>query len=361
LTAAADRRKAIEILDAAMAAGARARVVAALLGVGLTTLQRWRRQFAGDGDGRDGRKGSPRLVSHRLTDAERQRILLTCNQPEFAALPPGQIVPVLADRGLYIGSERSFYRVLHAHGQAHRRGRARPPQEPRRVPRLEARGPNQLWSWDITYLPTSVRGVWLYLYLVIDVWSRKVVAWDVAEREEAQIAADLVGRACLRERIGKGRRQPLILHADNGNAMRAATLETRLEELGVLRSFSRPRVSNDNPYSESLFRTVKYRPDYPRRPFRSKDEACLWVAGFVDWYNHQHRHSGIRFVTPAQRHSGEAVEICRHRARVYDLARQRHPRRWSRSTRCWRQPSVVWINPPPADNTVDPATLVRAA
>ena len=113
-----------------------------------------------------------------------------------------------------------------------------------------------MWSWDITYLPTTVRGIWLYLYLVIDVWSRKVVAWDVAEREDPGIAADLVSRGCLRERISKGRRQPLVLHADNGNAMRAATLESRLEELGVLRSFSRPRVSNDNPYSESLFRTV---------------------------------------------------------------------------------------------------------
>jgi len=361
LTAAEDRRKALEILDAAMAAGARAQEVAALLGVGLTTLQRWRRQFAGDGDGLDRRKGCQRLVSHRLTDEERQRILLTCNEPEFAALPPGQIVPILADRGLYIGSERSFYRVLHAHGQAHRRGRARPPQEPRPVPRLEARGPNEVWSWDITYLPTTVRGVWLYLYLVIDVWSRKVVAWDVAEREDAQIAADLVSRACLRERISKGRRQPLILHADNGNAMRAATLESRLEELGVLRSFSRPRVSNDNPYSESLFRTAKYRPDYPRRPFASKEEACRWVASFVDWYNDRHRHSGIKFVTPQQRHSGQAVAICRHRAAVYEQARQRNPRRWSRSTRCWRQPEVVWINPPPSENDITPAKLVMAA
>ena len=361
MTAPEDRRKALEILDEAVAAGARACMVADLLGVGLTTLQRWRRQFAGDGDGLDGRKGSDRLVSHRLTDEERQRILLTCNQPEFAALPPGQIVPILADRGIYIGSERSFYRVLHAHGQAHRRGRARPPQEPRPVPRLEARGPNQVWSWDITYLPTRVRGVWLYLYLVVDVWSRKVVAWDVAEREEAQIAADLVSRACLRERISKGRPHPLVLHADNGNAMRAATLESRLEELGVLRSFSRPRVSNDNPYSESLFRTVKYRPDYPRRPFQSLEEACGWVAAFVSWYNDQHRHSGIRFVTPSQRHSGEAVAISRHRAHVYEQARLRNPRRWSRSTRCWRQPEVVWINPPPTKNGVTAATLLMAA
>ena len=344
-----------------MAAGARARKVAALLGVGLTTLQRWRRQFAGNGDGLDGRKGSHRLVSHRLSDEERQRILLTCSEPEFAALPPGQIVPVLADRGLYIGSERSFYRVLHAHGQAHRRGRARPPQDPRPVPRLRASGPNQVWSWDITYLPTSVRGVWFYLYLVIDVWSRKVVAWDVAERENPAIAADLVSRACLRERISKGRRQPLTLHADNGNAMRAATLERRLEELGVLRSFSRPRVSNDNPYSESLFRTAKYRPDYPRRPFASKDNACQWVSSFVDWYNHRHRHSGIKFVTPHQRHNGDAVEICRQRAVIYEQARQRNPRRWSRSTRCWHQPKVVWINPPPPELQPKPTTFAMAA
>jgi hypothetical protein len=184
---------------------------------------------------------------------------------------------------------------------------------------------------------------------VIDVWSRKVVAWDVAEREDPAIALDLVSRACLRERITKGHKQPLVLHADNGDAMRAAKLESRLEELGVLRSFSRPRVSNDNPYSESLFRTVKYRPNYPRKPFTSKDEACQWVASFVDWYNHQHRHSGIKFVTPQQRHCGQAVEISRQRAVVYEQARQLNPRRWSRSTRCWHQPDVVWINQPQDD------------
>ncbi len=175
------------------------------------------------------------------------------------------------------------------------------------------------------------------------------MAWDVDEREDPGIAADLVSRACLSERISKGRKQPLILHADNGNAMRAATLESRLEELGVLRSFSRPRVSNDNPYSESLFRTVKCRPDYPRKPFSSKEQACQWVAAFVAWYNHQHRHSGIKFVTLHQRHNGDAVEVCRHRAVFYEQARQRNPKRWSRSTRCWRQPEVVWINQPTDD------------
>ena len=362
LTSTVHRRKAIELISEAHAAGAGLVSACGEIGICLRTLKRWRKAYLGDGEGRDRRKGSHRLVSHKLTEEERQRILLTCNQPEYASLPPGQIVPALADQGLYIGSESSFYRVLHAHGQAHRRGRARPPQELRAVPRLRAAGANQVWSWDITYLPTTVRGIWLYLYLVIDVWSRKVVAWDVAEREDPAIAADLVSRACLRERISKSRKQPLILHADNGNAMRAATLESRLEELGVLRSFSRPRVSNDNPFSESLFRTVKYRPEYPRKPFATRDQACQWVAKFVDWYNHQHRHSGIKFVTPQQRHCGQAVEISRHRAFVYEQARQRHPRRWSRSTRCWRQPEVVWINQPPDElSETGQLPLVQAA
>ena len=339
----------IELIGEANDAGAGLLSACVEIGICLRTLKRWRRAFVGDGDGKDRRKGSPRHVVHRLSEEERQRILLTCNQPAYASLPPGQIVPALADQGLYIGSESSFYRVLNQAGQCHRRGRARLPQEPRSVPRLRADGPNQVWSWDISFLPTTVRGVWLYLYLVVDVWSRKVVAWDVAEVESADIAADLVQRACLRERYrrpsGFGSHQslhpPLILHADNGNAMRGATLESRLEEMGVLRSFSRPRVSNDNPYSESLFRTVKYRPYYPSRPFGSKGEACAWVVAFVDWCNHRHCHSGIKFVTPHQCHCGQAVEICQRRAEVYDQAHQLHPRRWSRSTRCWLQPEEV--------------------
>jgi len=362
LTSAAHRQKAIELISEANAAGAGLVSACGEIGICLRTLKRWRKDLIGDRDGHDRRKGSHRLVSQKLSEEERQRILLTCNQPQYASLPPGQIVPALADQKLFIGSESSFYRVLHQAGQCYRRGRARLPQEPRSVPRLRADGPNQVWSWDITYLPTTVRGVWLYLYLVIDVWSRKVVAWDVHEREDPAIAADLVSRACLRERVSKTRKQPLILHADDGNAMRAATLESRLEELGVLRSFSRPRVSNDNPYSESLFRTLKYRPDYPSRPFGSKGEACAWVVAFVDWYNHRHRHSGIKFVTPQERHSGQAVEICQHRAEVYDQAHQLHPRRWSRSTRCWCQPEVVWINKPIGEpNPILELPLIQAA
>ena len=194
--------------------------------------------------------------------------------------------------------------------------------------------------------------------------------WDVAEVESADIAADLVQRACLKERYcrprGFGSRQchqpPLVLHADNGSAMRGATLESRLEEMGVLRSFSRPRVSNDNPYSESLFRTLKYRPDYPSRPFATKEEACEWVAAFVDWYNHRHRHSGIKFVTPHQRHSGAAKAICQQRAEVYEAARRANPTRWSGAIRCWNQPAEVWINKPTEEpDPVLALHLIKAA
>lgn len=176
---------------------------------------------------------------------------------------------------------------------------------------------------------------------MVVVWSRKIVAWDIAEREDAQVAADLISRACLRERISKRRQRQLTLHADNGGAMRLATLEVRLEELGVLRSFSRPRVSNDNPYSEALFRTAKYRPDYPSRPSAGKEEACQWAVSFVEWYVHEHRHSAVKFVSPQQRHSGQAPAICQQRTLVYEQDREQHPRRWSRSIRCWQQPAVV--------------------
>ncbi len=300
-------------------------------------------------------------MPHRLSEQERQEILAACNQPQYASLPPAQIVPELADQGRYLASVNSFYRVLHAHKQVQRRGRARPPQAPRPVPRRRADGPNQLGSWDIIYLPTGVRGVWLYLYLMVDVWSRKIVAWDVHDREEAELAAELISRACLRERISKRRQRQLILHADNACAMRSGTLETRLEELGVQRSFSRQRVSNDNLFSEVLFRMAKYRPDYPSRPFASHEEACQWVAPFVDWYVHERRHSGIKFVTPQQRHGGQASAIGQHRSLVFEPARERHPWRWSRSVHCWKQPAGAWINEPTDDTTEQHAILFQQA
>ena len=185
LTSAACRQKVIELITEAIAAGAGLMRACDVTRICLRTFKRWRRDFKADGNGVDRRKGSTRKVAHRLCVEEGQRILLTRNEPKYADLLPGQIVPDLADQGIYIGSECSFYRVLHAHGQLHRRGRARLPQAARQVPKLKANGPNQVWSWDISYLPTSVKGIWLYLYLVVDIWSRKVAAWDVEYSESA--------------------------------------------------------------------------------------------------------------------------------------------------------------------------------
>jgi putative transposase len=181
------------------------------------------------------------------------------------------------------------------------------------------------------------------------------------DRADASLAADPISRTCIMERISKRRQQQLTLHADNGGAMYSATLEVRLEELGVLRSFSRPWMSNDNPYSEALFRTAKYRPDYPSWPFACKEEACQWAAAFVDSYVHQHRHSAIRFFNPHQRHSSQAAAISQRRTQIYEQARERHPRRWSQAVRCWRQPDVVWINEPPDDTTAKEELLFLQA
>jgi putative transposase len=346
LTTFQNRQKAIELITEATQAAARQSRACAELDISPRTFQRWRKDLASGGTGVDQRKGSSHHVSHRLTAAERDQILEICNCPEYASLPPTQIVPRLADQGTYLASESTFYRILHNAQQVFHRGKARPAKEPRTPPRLQADGPNQLWCWDITYLPTMVKGLWLYLYMIMDVWSRKIIAWDIETRESDEIATSLFERACLKEWIHNCRPQKLIVHSDNGSPMRSLMLEDKLRDLGALGSFSRPRVSNDNPYAESLFRTVKYRPDYPRRPFRSKDHACEWVRPFVEWYDNCHLHSGIKFVTPGQRHRGEADSICMHRTEVYETAKRDNPSRWSANTRCWNQPKIVWINKP---------------
>ena len=268
-------------------------------------------------------------------------------------------MPALADQGLYIGSESSFYRVLHAHSQVHRRARARPPQEPRAIPRLTAIAPNQLRSWDITYLPTTVRGIWLCLGLVIELWSRKVVAWDVAEEEDPAIAGGLASRACLRERISKGRKQPLILHADNGNAMRAATLESRPVVFSYLaREHAYPTTTRTRNRCATQSDTGLTTP----AGHSSAKTTCAWVASFIDWYNHRHHRSAIKFVPPQQRHSGASTTIGQQRAKVYEKARRANPTRWSRHTRCWRQPAEVWINKPAEEsNPILELPLIQAA
>jgi putative transposase len=324
-------------IDEAVAAGATQAAACEVIGLDERTVQRWRTRP----DSEDQRRGPKTRPGNALSAAEEAEILALVTSMEFVGLSPHQLVAKLADLGMYVASEATIYRLLRRHRLLRHRNRARPAT--RRRPREHvATGPNQVWAWDITYLPAGVRGTFWYLYSVIDVWSRKLVASVVHDVQSDDLAAALVHEACGRERVEPGR---LVLHSDNGAAMKGKTMLAKLEELGVVPSFSRPRVSDDNPFPEALFRTLKYRPSYPDRPFVTLDDARRWVATFVAWYNDDHQHSGIRFVTPSERHDGREAAILAHRHRVYLAARARHPRRWGRHTRDWTPIAIVRLNP----------------
>lgn len=341
----ADRQIAIELIDEAVTSGARCFKACAVLEIDVRTLQRWKKALAEQQGLADRRKaaGEMRIPANKLSEQEREMILEVCSQPEYKSLPPSQIVPRLADIGEYIASESSFYRVLRKADQVHRRGRGNCPRTVPKPAGFLATGPNQVWSWDITFLASSLRGAFYRLYLVLDIFSRKIVAWEVHENESADHASVLVRRACLAEGIHQ---DGLVLHADNGGPMKGATMLATLQMLGVVPSFSRPSVSDDNPYSESLFRTLKYVPAFPGKPFETIEAARQWVYGFVQWYNDEHRHSAIRYVTPNQRHRGEDNDVLRLRQLLYEAARQRNPERWSGNTRNWNPVTEVWLNPP---------------
>jgi putative transposase len=280
--------------------------------------------------------------SNKLSEEERQTILNTCNEPEYANLPPSQIVPTLLDEGIYHASESSYYRVLKAADQLHHRGRSQAPKNVGKPTSYTACKANELWSWDITYLASTVKGQFYYLYLFEDIFSRKVVGYEVYEQECGERAGNLLQRCMLREQCLN---TPLVLHSDNGAPMKAQTMKAKMEELGVLPSYSRPRVSDDNPYSEALFRTLKYRPEWPSSGFISLEAARDWVQTFVDWYNNKHRHSKINFVTPAQRHRGEDKAILASRKLVLEKAKKANPLRWSREVRNCQPAGPVSLNP----------------
>jgi len=336
---------AIELIEEAVVAGARRFKACAVLEVDVRTLQRWTKALQASADLADQRKAAASLrpPANRLSEDEREAILEVCNRAQFQSLPPSQIVPRLADEGRYLASESSFYRVLRAANQVHCRGRAKSPRTVAKPEGYQASGPNQIWSWDITFLASCIRGAFYRLYMVEDIFSRKIVGWEVHEDELAEHASVLIRKACLSAGI---REDGLVLHADNGGPMKGATMLATLQKLGVVPSFSRPSVSDDNPYSESLFRTLKYTPAYPSRPFESIEAARRWVHSFVQWYNNEHRHSAIRYVTPNQRHGGEEHALLKARDAVYKAARQRHPERWSGETRNWSPVNEVWLNPP---------------
>jgi putative transposase len=256
----------IQLIDEAVRAGARREKATALLGLSSRAVARWRIESNTD----DRRRGPATGAQHRLTDKERERVLTTANLPEYRNLSPRQIVPLLADRGQYIASESTFYRVLREAGQLAHRQHARPARRHRPKEHV-ARGPNEVWSWDITYLRGPVRGSFFYLYLIVDVWSRKIVGCDLRHEESAEHARSLVEQAIAAEEVDPGK---LVLHADNGGPMKGSTLLATLQRLDVVPSFSRPSVSDDNPFSEALFRTMKYPPIIRESLSRASSRRC---------------------------------------------------------------------------------------
>jgi putative transposase len=328
----------------ARASGARRQASCALLEVSLRTVERWEKSP----DKGDQRRGPVTGCGHTLSAEEKQAIVKVSSCAAYRDLSPWQMVARLADSGQYLGSESSFYRVLKQNDLLSHRHNSKP-RVHHRPKDLTARNPNQVWSWDITYLNSPIRGAYYYLYLVEDIFSRMIVGWTIEEVESADHGSRLIDRICQEQGIAKGQ---LTLHSDNGGPMTGATMVATLERLGVLPSLSRPAVSDDNPYSESLFKTLKYRPSYPDRAFSGIDDARQWVSRFVQWYNTEHLHSAIRFVTPGSRHLGLDPAILARRAVVYEKAKRRNPRRWSGKTRNWTPITEVLLNPKKHKNEI---------
>jgi putative transposase len=343
MTRLEDRQTLIDQIAEARANGARQAPACVLAGVDPRTIQRWRKNDGlTHGDRRpDAIRPTP---THALTEEERARIVEVANEPRFAETPPARIVPMLADEGVYIASESSFHRVLRAHGQMHRRGRARPPRRLRPPTTHVAIRPGDVWCWDVTFLPATVQGRWFYLYLILDLYSRKIVGFEVHDTDSADHAAHLARRTALGEEVHAMPARP-VLHGDNGATLKGTTVLAMLHWLGIEPSYSRPRVSDDNPYAEALFRIAKYRPEFPVKGFAELDTARQWAAAFVHWYNDVHRHSGIKYVTPAQRHAGEDRALLAARHELYQQARRSNPQRWSGPTRDWTPIAAVTLNP----------------
>lgn len=292
-------------------------------------------------------KTPPRPQPRALTDAERAELRAVLNSPEHVDEAPATVYAKLLDDGRYLGSVSTMYRVLHEHDEVgERRRHATHPATIK--PELVATAPNSVWSWDITKLLGPEKWTWFYLYVIIDIYSRYVPGWMLARAERAYLAEALLEDTIRKQQI---QRHQLTIHADRGTSMASKPVAFLLADLGVTKTHSRPRCSNDNPYSESQFRTLKYRPDFPTR-FGSFEDAHAHCDDFFSWYNHEHRHSGIGFHTPADVHYGRARAIDIERARVLDAAYAAHPERFVRRPPTPPAvPDAAWINKPKEDPT----------
>jgi len=324
----------LKLFDEAVQSGSRQSKACEILDISTRTISRWSENS--DGDKRIRTKKEP---ANKMSVQEEEEIVSTCCSERFRNTAPNEIVAILAEEGVYIASESTMYRVLRKRGLLKHRTESRPGTKSKKPKELKATGPNQVLSWDITYLKTIIKGQFYYLYLFEDVWSRLIAAWEVHSYESGDVASEIM-KKLERKRCLEG----VHLHSDNGSPMKSATMLATLQNLGVAPSFSRPQVSNDNPYSESLFRTLKYTAGYPKS-FESMEEARVWVAKFVHWYNNVHRHSRIKYVTPMQRHTGEDKEILEKRKKTYEEARIKNPNRWSKGIRNWDYIDTVCLNP----------------
>ncbi len=284
----------------------------------------------------------PRRSPRRLTPDERATVLSTLNSERFADSSPAQVYATLLDEAVYLCSISTMYRILRAERQVReRRAQLQRPQYTK--PELLATAPNQVWSWDITRLHGPSKWSYFQLYVILDIFSRYVVGWLVAERESEALAVRLLDETCRKQQITPGQ---LVVHADRGSSMTSKSVAFLLADLGVAKTHSRPHVSNDNPYSESQFKTMKYRPEFPQR-FSSIQEARLFCRGFIDWYNAEHRHSGLGLMTPAAVHCGRAEAMTSQRAVVLATAYAARPDRFVRGLPLPpAQPLAAWINPP---------------
>jgi transposase len=307
------------------------------LEISIRTIQRWEKSIS-----EDQRRGPKTKPKNALSEKEKQNVLKLINSKEFCDLPPGQIVPKLADQGMFVASESTMYRILKEYKMDKHREKSAPAKNKKPDPAI-ATGPNQVWSWDITYLKSTIKGIYFYLYLPMDIFSRKIVEWEVHEVQSDVLAAQMILNACVKNNI---QRDQIRLHQDNGAPMKGATMLSTMQALGVTLSYSRPSVSDDNPFSEALFRTLKYCPEYPEHGFLSLENARKWVEKFVHWYNIIHLHRGIQWVTPEKRHVGLDCEILANRSKVYQKAKESNGLRWSKNIRDWRYIDAVYLNDP---------------
>ncbi|EAU67410.1 transposase [Stigmatella aurantiaca DW4/3-1] len=322
-----ERQRLMAHIARALQEGVRLKTACAELGISARTVHRWRDPSHAE----DRRGNTRRCPANKLSEQERSRLLAMLASSAFRGVSPKRLVPILADQGIYLASESTLYRLR----RSARPGLGRLPAASGRAPSrqvMAVRAPNRGWSWDITYLRGPARGSFLYLYLIMDVYSRRIMGWRIHAQESMELAASLISHTCKVNAVDpKG----LILRSDNGGPMRGSKMLAALRTLGIVPSFSRPQVRDDNPFSEALFRTLKQHPAYPAQRFASIESASTWMEGFVAWYNGQHLHSGLQFVTPNARHFGQEHEILARRRWLYERARLLHPARWSTHIRNW--------------------------